>query len=947
MHAKMYRLNQKLWGSFALTLCVLLSTIPVLAQAPAAGADDEEIAKDGATEINVKNADIAAIVRLFSRKTKRNYILDENVKGKVSIYLPGKVSSDEALRILDSTLALKGFTSVPVSENLWKIVPSKDAKQSTIPTQTDDSANPTSAMVTRLVNLKFMNSDDIKQLITPLVSPEGLINAYTGTNSLILIDSEDNIKRIVNIINSLDVPSSDRDMTIIPVKNADAKDIADKLNEILGSGSKQGSSGGDNSLDLLRERIRESAMQYATSNRPAGSNAQSPAGAVLSSAAKTVAAKTREPKIIADERTNSIIVVADEDTTARVKALVSQLDSKVDLSGNKFYVYRCQHASATDLADVLSGVAGNGSGSSTTPRGSLGGANVDSDSTGFGTRNTSNRSSFGSSSSSTGSSSNRGSRTPGQSTMSNQRRSGGGAVQLGENLSITADPATNSLIIIGSKSDYMKILDLLKKLDVKRRQVLVEAMLLEVGVDDTQSMGIDWLTSTGGADGGVVASKDGGSIINVLRDPNKLSGFSIAAASAGSLKLPGFTIPSQSVLLQAASTNSNVNVLSAPTILATDNEPAEIIVGQNVPFVASQATSDTNLNNTFNQIDRQDVGITLRLTPQISSGNSVTLKIFTEVSNVIEATLASNLGPTTTIRTSETTAITKDSQMVVIGGLMSDNVTDSDSGVPFFKDIPVFGHLFRDSTNNRRRTNLLIFITPRVVQDQYDARDVTIAKRDFLQNEMEADEAYPNREEILQNEDIDRVAESAPYNGPKPSTIKPPSKAPAVSSSSAPSSSFNAEAGEGAIELRVSPKLPGEASAPRGSIAETAGRINTPAHDTFIVFQLNAARDKASAVPFQLSPDGVFGVVIPSDALASAHHFFGAGQNYAYQLESNNYPVQAIGTFASSDEARQLYPGLSESWYTLSPYEIMNLGSGPWLKSSGAAGAKNSKKARN
>lgn len=945
MYAKMFGSYQQLGGLFVLALFVSVCTLSLDLHAQDNAAGDEEIAKDGATEINVKNADIAAIVRLFSRKTKRNYILDENVKGKVSIYLPGKVSSDEALRILDSTLAMKGFTSVPVSENLWKIVPSKDAKQSTIPTQMDDATNPTSAMVTRLVNLKYMSSDDIKQLITPLVSPEGLINAYTGTNSLILIDSEDNIKRIVNIINSLDVPSSDRDMTIIPVKNADAKDIADKLNEILGSGSAKGGTEGENSLDLLRQRIRESAMQYANSNRPAGSNAASPAGAVLTNATKTVSAKTREPKIIADERTNSIIVVADEDTTARVKALVSQLDSKVDLSGNKFYVYRCQHASALELADVLSGVAGAGSSGSgsLSSRSNLGSSN-DSDSTGFGGRNNSNRSNFSSGSNNMSGSRSRTSRLPGESTISNQRRTSQGAVQLGENLSITADPATNSLIIIGSKSDYMKLLELLKKLDIKRRQVLVEAMLLEVGVEDGQTMGMDWLTSTGGADGGVVVSQDGGNIVSVLRDPQRLSGFSIAAASAGSLKLPGFTIPSQSVLLQAASTNSNVNVLSAPTILATDNEPAEIIVGQNVPFVASQATSDTNLNNTFNQIDRQDVGITLRITPQISSGNSVTLKIFTEVSNLIEATLQSNLGPTTTIRTSETTAITKDSQMVVIGGLMSDNVADSESGVPFFKDIPVLGHWFRDTTSARRRTNLLIFITPRVVQDQFDARDVTIAKRDAMESVMESDEQYPRREEILQNDDIDKVAESIPYDGPKPSTIRPPSKAPAASFNGGSPATFDAQGSDGAIELKVSPKLPGEASAPRTTVGKAAS-APAASRDSFIVFQMQSTPGVAAPVPFPMTSEGIFGVVVPAEAIGSAHQFFGAGQTYAYQLENNSYPVQAVGTFASSDEARQLYPGLSESWYTLSPYEIMNLGSGPWLKGSGTV-TKSAKKAR-
>lgn len=904
---------------FAATVLLASLPLPTLAQEVAAPVEIEAPATDaaGSTEINVKNADIAAIVRLFSRKTKRNYILDENVKGKVSIYLPGKVSSDEALKILESTLAMKGFSSVPIGENLWKIVPAKDAKQSTIPTLMDDTSNPTAAMVTRIVNLKYTSADDIKQLITPLIAPEGLITAYTGTNSLMLIDSESNIQRIVNIINSLDVPSSDRDMTIIPVVNADAKDIADKLNEILGSGSAQATSGSDNNLDLLRERIRQSAMRIA--NRPSGSNAANAGGAEPVSST-TVAARAKEPKIIADERTNSLIVIADEDTTARIKALVSQLDSKVDLSGNKFYVYRCQHATATELAEVLSGVAGGGGSSST--RSSLGqdgtGGNQSGLSSAFGgSRLGTNR---------TNSRLQNSSRNLGESRNTNASRGTTGVVNLSENLSITADPATNSLIIIGSKADYQKLLELLKELDVKRRQVLVEAMLLEVAVDDNQSMGIDWVTSGGGADGGFLAGNNAGDLVSVLRDPQQLSGFSVAAASAGSLRLPGFSIPTQSVLLSAAQANSNVNVLSAPTILATDNESAEIVVGQNVPFVASQATSETNLNNTFNQIDRQDVGITLRLTPQISSGDSVTLKIFTEVSNVIESTLSSNLGPTTTIRTSETTAITKDGQMVVIGGLMSDNVSDTESGVPFFKDIPVLGHLFRDARSDRRRTNLLIFITPRVVQDQYDARDVTIEKRDVMEREITIGETYPQRKEVLENPAIDRVAESSRFEGTQPGTITGSSKvAPdALSSSSAALSS------NGTLKLKASPRLPNAASAAPAAALTAGGR------DNFIVFQLAGPRAKTGKLPFALSDDGVFGVVVPAEANGDAHRFFGVGQTYSYQLEDQQLPIQAVGTFASSDEAKQVFPALTGNWYTLSPYEIMNLGSGPWAKATAA-----------
>lgn len=1042
---------------------LLLCAAPAMAQENGAspeGAAEAEYAKDASTEINVKNADIAAVVRIFSKKTKRNYILDENVKGKVTIYLPGKVSSEEAIRILDSVLALKGFTSVPIGENLWKIIPAKDAKSSTIPTVTDDKEHARSAaVVTRLISLKYVSSEDMQQLIQPLVSPEGLINAYTGTNSLIIIDSDDNIERIAGIVSALDVPSSDRDMTIIPIKHADAVDVADKLTELLGSGDSD-KSGAATGLDLLTRNTLNAAAGGAPGiQRPPG------AGAASSVSTKTVSARGREPKIIPDERTNAIIVVADEDTTTRIKALISQLDSEVDLSGNRFYVYRCQHASAEELASVLGGLVDGGSGSTGTDAtgftrasarggadnefggiGGAGGANL---------RN-SRSSQRGRSGTQSGTSNVR-SRPAGGSANNRQRSvtvgSGGGS--LGENISITADPATNSLIISAGKTDYEKIRELLRQLDIKRRQVLVEAMLLEVGVDDAQQLSTEFSTSGGGNDGGILAKSDFGNLSALLSDPTKLSNFSVAAASSGTLTLPNnIKIPTQTVLLNAAATNNNANVLSAPNILTTDNEEAEIVVGQTVPFVASRATSDTNLNNTFNQIDREDVGITLRITPQISSGDFVTLNIFTEVSNVIAATLASELGPTTTKRQSQTTVIAKDGQMIVTGGLMSDDVSESESGVPFLKDVPVFGSLFRSTSEARRRTNLLIFITPRVVKDQFDARDNTLVKREHLEDVIAREAVHPDREEILHNSDIDHVAEGGLYEGPKPGTIR---AADGKGKRQPLKTSTTLESDPAAvIELRAAPALPGSDiregtsdvsigefkgmpkrtsfSSPTdnddttaldtGSVSAelqhaksqtnvdpktssiTKGAKASPAKPKDIDAQLRAQSNLAadqgtgsakltlgasqkqpaasakkhppladvklgearaslksqsltpptdsetrivvmriikgkalSGLPFQVGEKSrAFGIVVPSGSNAVARGFFQPGESYRYQLEGSQITFEPLAIFNTLEEARAYYPDLDQKWYTLSPYEIMNIGIDPWVKGSRTKG---------
>lgn len=937
--------------SIVALLCAGAAVLPAWNNAIAQEATEQEIEAAGderATEINVKNADIGAIVRIFSKKTKRNYILDEAVKGKVTIYLPSKVNSEEAIRILDSVLALKGFSSVPIGDNIWKIVPAKQAKQSTIPTLTESGeGRPTAAMVTRLLNLKYVSADDVKQLLSQLISGDGLVNAYTGTNSLIMIDSEDNIERLVAIVNSLDVPFTDREMTIIPIVNAEANDIATKLNEILGTsggGDKGPDDGGQSQIEAIRARLRENAEMMANrTSLAAGGTPPTTTGASAAAGltGKTIAARAREPKIIADERTNSIIVVADEETTARIRALISELDSKVDLSGSKFYVYRCQHAKADDLAAVLSGLGGG----STSAGGSAGfgtdaiSGGLDS-SSGFGRASTRGT---GSTMSSQGRLSSQ-QRTPGRSRSEGRSSQlGGGNFNLGENISITADPATNSLIISASKTDYEKIRALIEKLDIKRRQVLVEAMLLEVGVDQSQAMSTEFTTSTGGADGAVLAKTDFGNLTKLLADPTKLSNFSVAAASSGTIKLPGgISIPTQSVLLNAAKQNSNVNVLSAPNILATDNEQAEIVVGQNVPFLASTSTSETNLNNTFNQIDRQDVGITLRITPQISSGDAVTLKIFTEVSNVILATLASPLGPTTTVRTSETTVITKDAQMVVIGGLMSDDISEDESGVPFLADVPILGHMFRSVREAHKRTNLLIFITPRIIQDQYDARDVTIDQRDELASDIAARNIFPPRRDVLESPAIDRVTQKNEFDGPKPTTIRPLPRGTEV-----------APAPAAPIELKVSPRVPGqparELNRPSGAPAApaaTAAPVEAtkptpsapraallPLAEQYVILQMKEPQTLAEGLPFTAEPQkGLVGLAIPADPEAPARRFFRIGERYAYRLAGRDYEASPVGIFSEKTEVGEFFPELSTPWHVLSPHEIMNIGAGPWVK---------------
>ncbi len=867
---------------------------------------ETEIVKGSNTEINVKNADIEALIRIFSKKTKRNYILDERVKGTVSIYLPGKVSSEEAIYILDSVLALKGFTSVPIGDNIWKIIPATEAKQTTIPVVEGGTGRGTASVVTRFINLKFVSAENVKELVSSLISTYGLVSAYPATNSLILIDSEDNINRLVEIIERMDLPATDSEMIIIPVKHADASDLAEKISQILNIDSKEAQSGAGLALPISnRQATRLAGSDQEQASPPRAGNI-------------TVNSRAKDPKIIGDERTNSIIVVADNETAARIQALVDQLDSPVDLSGDGFYVYRCQYASATDLADVLSGLAGGGNSGSSSSRTNSGSNSNSNSQGGFGSnsnrsgnnQNSNNGSQsrfsggFGQSGSNSGSNSGTSSSEPRTAT----------SVNLGENLTITADPATNSLIIIGSRTDYEKIKKLLKNLDVKRRQVVVEALILEVGVDESKSLGVEFTGSGGGADGGVFGSNSYGNLATLLENPTQLQDFTLAAASSGTLTLPGgITIPTQSVLVRAAQNNSNVNVLSSPTIIATDNEDAEIIVGSNVPFISSTASNQTDLNNVFNQVDRQDVGITLRITPQISSSDYVKLKLFTEVSNVVSGTEGSALGPTTTVRTSDTTVIAKDSQMVVIGGLMSDNITEAVRGIPFLKDMPLLGFLFRTNSDRNLKTNLLIFITPRIIKDQFDARDHTIEQRDSFQEVIEKYKINPTRNEVLFDESIDNVIDGQLYEGTKPSTIRPQDKPIAPVAPKTNSSELSFDEAD-----RIEPKFKDTAATTKGSY--------------FVLELSDGLPEGVWPDLFSRNTGELIGIRLPQEVSSYAKKFFDSGQKLSYSFNGQSVPLEVIGAFKSLNEAEEYYPNLKSNWYSLPPQEILNLGQGPWVK---------------
>ena len=301
---------------------------------------------------------------------------------------------------------------------------------------------------------------------------------------------------------------------------------------------------------------------------------------------------------------------------------------------------------------------------------------------------------------------------------------------------LTADPATNALIVSATPSDWATLADVIAELDVRRRQVFVEAIILEATVDKTRSLGIEFQG---------VASLDGhagfgqvnlGTLAGAASDPTSIPGLILAAASNQKVTLPsGQEVPAHTVLLHALQTDTDLDVLSAPNIVTTDNEQAEIVVGRNVPFVASRATSSSNLTNLFTTVERHDVGITLRLQPQITADDYVRLGLFEEVSDIDPIQTAGDptvLGPTTTIRSASTVVAARDGQTVVIGGLLSDTVRGTTSQVPYLGRVPVLGALFRNNHDQRTKTNLLVFLTPHIVATDRQMVDNSQRQRDQM-----------------------------------------------------------------------------------------------------------------------------------------------------------------------------------------------------------------------
>ena len=627
------------------------------------------------------DVDIPVLVKFISEQTRKNFIFDEKLQGKITIISPRKISVEEAYNVFLSVLQVKGFTTVEQG-NTFKIVPLREAKQEGLSTATGADSAAASEFITRLIPLQYVDTSEVVALMTPLVSKDGLLTSFPASNTLIVIDSRANIERILKILAVIDVEGTSATLRIYPLRYAPVTDVV-------------------KTLDVLYQEA------------PA---APGPAGARRSRLGRTRGAP---PKFIPDVRTNSLIALAGADTQTDIADLLSKLDIPAPENTGKINVYYLENSDAEEVAKVLANLSERRA-------------------------------------------------APGQPAAPGAPPTVKGVIsaELEGGVRITADKATNSLIIIASVNDYQTILDVIRKLDIRRRQVYVESLIMEITLNKGRDLGVEFRGAAETNDGAVIGGTNfdfAGNLNGLLAslatgNPLLFAGQGlIAAGIAGNVTLPdGTEIPAITAVLRAAQNRDNINILSSPHLLTLDNKEAEIIVGQNVPFITSQATptAATGLGNIINTIERKDVGVTLRMTPHIHESEFVSLDIYQESSAILLGSSILNVdqvGPTTTKRSAKTSVLVRNGDTVVLGGMMQETFNVLERSVPLLGDIPLLGNLFKFKSVNRQKTNLLIFLTPHIMKSPEDMARVTTGQQrkmdDFMQqNKGEVERIFPEKQ---------------------------------------------------------------------------------------------------------------------------------------------------------------------------------------------------------
>lgn len=611
---------------FFLSLALLAS---VNHQALAADAPPRAI-PGKAMSIDFDNVDIVLFIKFISELTGKNFVVDQDVKGKITVISPTQVSVEEAYKVFESVLEVHGYTTIQ-TDNLIKVVPAALAKERNINTRLYGLDNESGDHIaTQLFRLKHCDPLDVQKLLTPLLPKSGSILAYPLSRMLIITDVLSNIDRLAAIIKEIDVPGDGQQLTILPLVNAAADKAAATIKDVFSS----------------------SAAASATPGKPAES--------------------AEQIKVVPYARNNTLIILATPVQTERIRELVTVMDKDAASGDGNIHVYYLQNANAEELTAVLNQMP---------------------------------------------------TQAPGAPKESKPQ-------SFSKEVNIVADKATNSLVITAGLNDYQVIESIIEQLDIPRRMVHIEALIMEVNVQKDFQLGAEWMglndftmsDRQAGVLGGFSGTEIPFSGSKALKTSTLPTGFTMGVFSEGITIGSGdsaIVFPNLSALLSAYKQDSDFNILSTPQIMTTDNQEARIQVGENIPYLTKEA--NVSDQTSYQNYEYKDIGVTLKVTPQISQNGLVRLKIYQEVVKLKGTN--DNYRPSTMKRVAETTVIVKDHHTIVIGGIIGEDSNESETGVPLLKDIPVLGHLFKFHSSRSTKTNLFVFLTPTVLSspDESDA----------------------------------------------------------------------------------------------------------------------------------------------------------------------------------------------------------------------------------
>jgi general secretion pathway protein D len=630
-------------ASFALTALVGLA-LPREAGAQAQA--------QGAITPNYKDADLGQIIEAVSAVTGKNFIVDPRVKAQVTMLSSTPMSPAAFYEAFLSILQVHGFVAVP-SGGVIKIIPDANARQlpgNDLPSRVSSSSD---EIVTQVIAVRNVSAAQLVPILRPLIPQYGHLAAYPASNMLIISDRASNVSRMVRIIQRID-QTGDEAIDVIPMQHASATEVVRIVNSLSAGASAEG--GG---------------MPQA--------------------------------KVVADERTNSVLVGGETSQRLRLKALITHLDTPLEGGGAtqvRYLRYADAEKISQKLREQIQGIAAAAS----VAGGPAGAAPV---------------------------------------------AAGGGAGGGDKSVTIWAEPQTNALVVTAPPKVMRSIMAIVDRLDIRRAQVLVEAILVEMSVDKSMALGVNWLVGDRDSNGnllpaaGFVQPVDGtgiGQIIQGVLKPESITSLpSGLTAGVGHIVEGGF---SWAALIRAIGGVGNTNIIATPSIVTLDNEEAEIKIAQEVPFITGQYTNTgvgggTGTVNPFTTVQRQEVGNILKITPQINEGDSVLLKISQEASSIAASSQqVSTTDLITNKRTITTKVMVENGGIIVLGGLISDEVRESKSQVPFLGSIPVIGELFKTRDVKKVKTNLMVFIRPRILRDGMDAAIESNSKYNYIRKQQ-------------------------------------------------------------------------------------------------------------------------------------------------------------------------------------------------------------------